>query len=119
MIRRPPRSTLFPYTTLFRSCVLGVALATWGVPVLVSLGAGELPAVADVTVDGWALGVAAGIGACSGLAAGLAPGLFATRVPPADAIQRGSQGSGWGSPASDRIPLRPVPSHGGPLLPPR
>src|SRR2546430_8942398 len=22
MIRRPPRSTLFPYTTLFRSCVL-------------------------------------------------------------------------------------------------
>src|SRR5947209_20186047 len=24
MIRRPPRSTLFPYTTLFRSIVLGV-----------------------------------------------------------------------------------------------
>src|SRR5438876_10071984 len=23
MIRRPPRSTLFPYTTLFRSCVYG------------------------------------------------------------------------------------------------
>src|SRR5688572_15134111 len=23
MIRRPPRSTLFPYTTLFRSCLLG------------------------------------------------------------------------------------------------
>src|SRR3712207_7052338 len=23
MIRRPPRSTLFPYTTLFRSCCLG------------------------------------------------------------------------------------------------
>src|SRR2546425_3983993 len=32
MIRRPPRSTLFPYTTLFRSCVRDrdrVALA-WG-----------------------------------------------------------------------------------------
>src|SRR2546430_13122947 len=26
MIRRPPRSTLFPYTTLFRSLVLGIAL---------------------------------------------------------------------------------------------
>src|SRR3712207_8629680 len=26
MIRRPPRSTLFPYTTLFRSCVLGFAM---------------------------------------------------------------------------------------------
>src|SRR2546430_7963841 len=25
MIRRPPRSTLFPYTTLFRSCVHGCA----------------------------------------------------------------------------------------------
>src|SRR2546426_3451945 len=25
MIRRPPRSTLFPYTTLFRSCVGGPA----------------------------------------------------------------------------------------------
>src|SRR3712207_9343539 len=26
MIRRPPRSTLFPYTTLFRSCIAEVAL---------------------------------------------------------------------------------------------
>src|SRR5258707_8699337 len=25
MIRRPPRSTLFPYTTLFRSCQAGLA----------------------------------------------------------------------------------------------
>src|SRR3712207_8119521 len=35
MIRRPPRSTLFPYTTLFRSCLLSVvgiilgALIAW------------------------------------------------------------------------------------------
>src|SRR2546422_6721361 len=28
MIRRPPRSTLFPYTTLFRS--LGLAFGVWG-----------------------------------------------------------------------------------------
>src|SRR3712207_7098002 len=27
MIRRPPRSTLFPYTTLFRSFAIGSALA--------------------------------------------------------------------------------------------
>src|SRR2546422_4189688 len=27
MIRRPPRSTLFPYTTLFRSCLRCVAIA--------------------------------------------------------------------------------------------
>src|SRR5256885_7124683 len=31
MIRRPPRSTLFPYTTLFRSCGLRLGLAAVGV----------------------------------------------------------------------------------------
>src|SRR5436189_2483252 len=30
MIRRPPRSTLFPYTTLFRSAVLEVLVAAEG-----------------------------------------------------------------------------------------
>src|SRR5258708_21494503 len=30
MIRRPPRSTLFPYTTLFRSALLGWAAAAAG-----------------------------------------------------------------------------------------
>src|SRR2546427_9069354 len=29
MIRRPPRSTLFPYTTLFRSSVTGTATGTY------------------------------------------------------------------------------------------
>src|SRR2546426_3862096 len=28
MIRRPPRSTLFPYTTLFRSCIFSFHTAT-------------------------------------------------------------------------------------------
>src|SRR2546422_10241682 len=39
MIRRPPRSTLFPYTTLFRSCLRLVA-PTAHHGVLVALGAG-------------------------------------------------------------------------------
>src|SRR5438309_3093806 len=30
MIRRPPRSTLFPYTTLFRSCGFGASFADYG-----------------------------------------------------------------------------------------
>src|SRR5687767_15384982 len=30
MLRRPPRSTLFPYTTLFRSFVCGVGGRTFG-----------------------------------------------------------------------------------------
>src|SRR2546426_2504877 len=32
MIRRPPRSTLFPYTTLFRSTKTGEKTAKFGVP---------------------------------------------------------------------------------------
>src|SRR2546430_12859644 len=38
MIRRPPRSTLFPYTTLFRSVAVGCVLALSAGP----LGAQEL-----------------------------------------------------------------------------
>src|SRR5256885_10562425 len=41
MIRRPPRSTLFPYTTLFRS-VVGVAPGArlWAIKVMDNTGAG-------------------------------------------------------------------------------
>src|SRR3712207_8691991 len=47
MIRRPPRSTLFPYTTLFRS-ICGVeevpmSNSTWQLPAMVSVSAGALP----------------------------------------------------------------------------
>src|SRR2546429_7815007 len=37
MIRRPPRSTLFPYTTLFRSGVVGLGLALLGLGLWLSL----------------------------------------------------------------------------------
>src|SRR2546429_2138011 len=36
MIRRPPRSTLFPYTTLFRSSVIFGALAAFSSPTSIS-----------------------------------------------------------------------------------
>src|SRR5256885_3460011 len=45
MIRRPPRSTLFPYTTLFRSPRFDPAR-------LLARGAEELPAVHSVAVEG-------------------------------------------------------------------
>src|SRR5437764_5413051 len=36
MIRRPPRSTLFPYTTLFRSCLdVNVCGVAWGIKAFV------------------------------------------------------------------------------------
>src|SRR5258707_12186438 len=56
MIRRPPRSTLFPYTTLFRS--LYVAFAYWGlqfleshllIPLLMKQGIKLPPALTAVT----------------------------------------------------------------------
>src|SRR3989442_11846864 len=43
MIRRPPRSTLFPYTTLFRS---GLGKKPYSVPILVSCPGGA-PASRD------------------------------------------------------------------------
>src|SRR3712207_7649807 len=50
MIRRPPRSTLFPYTTLFRSPVIegGVQVINAGLPLIVE----GVPA-SDVTQLGW------------------------------------------------------------------
>src|SRR5256885_11114282 len=70
MIRRPPRSTLFPYTTLFRSLVLLAGLlarlpeAVFHGKALVALGLqGRAPPVDDGTLG-------RDLGAC-GLALGL------------------------------------------------
>src|SRR2546430_3933165 len=46
MIRRPPRSTLFPYTTLFRSFLLLVVMALWP-------GVGVLPLVLILGFTSW------------------------------------------------------------------
>src|SRR3712207_8292156 len=46
MIRRPPRSTLFPYTTLFRSHLQLLALAVGFVAALWSLLGDRVPAAA-------------------------------------------------------------------------
>src|SRR2546422_4740363 len=44
MIRRPPRSTLFPYTTLFRSVLFIVAPLT-AVPTFLAMTQRDVPAV--------------------------------------------------------------------------
>src|SRR5687767_15574275 len=66
MIRRPPRSTLFPYTTLFRSQALALALAPDAVDVFrpagdigVDLRLGELGAQGGNDLVDVALAVAA------------------------------------------------------------
>src|SRR5260370_30944483 len=55
MIRRPPRSTLFPYTTLFRSPL--AALRAAGVPV----GLGTDSVVSGGPLDLWGEAEAAGV----------------------------------------------------------
>src|SRR2546429_4697144 len=45
MIRRPPRSTLFPYTTLFRSYLAGMLKRDWGRILFISSESGvQIPA---------------------------------------------------------------------------
>src|SRR3712207_9478755 len=53
MIRRPPRSTLFPYTTLFRSAhVVPASTGVIGVTLPVDMVAAAMPAlVADLSAD--------------------------------------------------------------------
>src|SRR5256885_3696068 len=60
MIRRPPRSTLFPYTTLFRSrdldlhwgAIFGGTVAGWGLFLLLSLF-GIAVGLSDVGPNVW------------------------------------------------------------------
>src|SRR3712207_8781891 len=44
MIRRPPRSTLFPYTTLFRSVFEGIDTSLAGIGSLAGISSAELSA---------------------------------------------------------------------------
>src|SRR3712207_1777781 len=54
MIRRPPRSTLFPYTTLFRS--LGTALhLLWGIPLFLVANTGAAVAIIIAFVVSYAV----------------------------------------------------------------
>src|SRR3712207_8502214 len=57
MIRRPPRSTLFPYTTLFRSLLHASSVAREGEAVLLigSPGAGKSDLVLRLIREGWRL----------------------------------------------------------------
>src|SRR2546429_8233934 len=98
MIRRPPRSTLFPYTTLFRSKVAQLILG-WvsrrvfaglllGLPLAV--GAGRLISSQLYGVSSWdpmALMIAASALAMSAFAAGILPSTRAASISPMEALR--------------------------------
>src|SRR3989440_11654338 len=87
MIRRPPRSTLFPYTTLFRSPVLGIGWALAAFERLGSLSAGRAAALGAglILLLPYGIGTVTGAGFPSAYAAwsptqklaGLVPALLA------------------------------------------
>src|SRR5256884_10013759 len=95
MIRRPPRSTLFPYTTLFRSLAESAALATVGATLGIGTGivlslllkvATPLPAA--VSPFSILLGVVVGGGV--GIVAGVDPARPAAPLDPIAAPDRKS-----------------------------
>src|SRR3712207_6952713 len=59
MIRRPPRSTLFPYTTLFRSLDLIEAAVRSGRPERAAGALEQLTEIAEANGTDWALGLGA------------------------------------------------------------
>src|SRR5260221_9468478 len=85
MIRRPPRSTLFPYTTLFRS--LAVLRDTVGEVPYDGARLGVAPRMAAVVLHGHADNAAGKVGGPS-LALGLLLFLVGQLVPPAQLFQQ-------------------------------
>src|SRR2546422_8571788 len=92
MIRRPPRSTLFPYTTLFRSGIGALhGLAGTAAVSLLVLATLRAPLEGFVYLGVFALGTVAGMSALTAVMTH--PGALALRFPHAPpAPARGSGG---------------------------
>jgi putative ABC transport system permease protein len=75
---------------------LGVALASWGVDVLVSAATGNIPRAAEISVDGRVLGFTMLIAVVTGVIFGLAPALQASKADLNDALKDTGRGSSGG-----------------------
>src|SRR3712207_9259585 len=76
MIRRPPRSTLFPYTTLFRSLLL----ALLGTRYIVSALPSNFPRVSEIAPDLRVLGFTVAVTCLTTCLFGVAPGWRCARA---------------------------------------
>ena len=70
--------------------ILGAALAFWGSDILVRLSPENLPRVAEIHIDGWALAFTAGLSLLTGILFGLAPALQSTHSNIVEALKEGS-----------------------------
>ncbi len=72
--------------------VAGVIAATWGMTAARTFGAGRIPRLEEVGVDGRAIGVALLLSVLTTFACGLLPALRASRVDPAAVLGEGARG---------------------------
>jgi predicted permease len=70
--------------------MLGIALAAWGVQVLLRAAPLDLPRLAEVAVDGRVLGFALAVSLVTGVAFGILPALRSARTDPQEALKSGS-----------------------------
>jgi putative ABC transport system permease protein len=72
---------------------LGVLLANWGVTLLKTLGADELPRISEVSVSGAVLLFTTGLSLLTGIVFGIAPAIQATRTDIQGALKEGGHTS--------------------------
>jgi putative ABC transport system permease protein len=72
--------------------VAGVIAATWAMTAARTFGAGRIPRLNEVTVDGRAIGVALLLSVLTTFACGLLPALGASRIDPAAVLGDGARG---------------------------
>jgi predicted permease len=73
--------------------VLGILLAAWGVPALLSLNAQNLPPSNDIGLDGTVLGFTLAVSVVTGLIFGLAPAVRVARTNLHDTLKEGGRGN--------------------------
>jgi putative ABC transport system permease protein len=76
--------------------LVGVALAYWGIQLLIGFGPDNIPRLSEITIDPRVLGFTFGISLLTGLLFGLIPALQASRPDLNDALKEGSRGSTGG-----------------------
>jgi putative ABC transport system permease protein len=76
--------------------LVGVALAYWGIHLLIGFGPDNIPRLSEITIDPRVLGFTFGISLLTGVLFGLIPALQASRPDLNDALKEGSRGSTGG-----------------------